>query len=536
MPTKRDPKTETRKNAATTSSTASNPSVRPCITVQNPPGATRDSKSPPTCTDDGKKNFHPDTTTAPPTNPPATNTPTEAEQLMFQALKQLQEMYDDACKTKANKIMIERATFEKIATTFQQAYEQIKTKTSTSAPAPENMSILNVLQQIEARITNLEATQTTRNVPRTDAPAKTYTKVVKTPITAAQLHKHQEQQRTKAQRIQSTITLNTTETNDKTQQWFQAENNENIATTIQNAVESQLNIPCAILGISKQQNIIKIHHHMSDKDAEEVEQHMNWNTIAEGLKPHDDIHGVVVHGVPKTIDITDPQIIESLKEVNHCIKPDAIARIIPLRRNPTEAEHHSIIVFSKYPEELNTWIERGFGIKYQIYRTERYSKRMQLTQCFNCYGYGHHAKTCQAKTCCGKCGESHETQNCKNTTVKCCQCKGPHEAWHYKCPIRLMKRKTLKELKHQLPYKFIVPYRTPHQTESGEEEEEEEEEEPPSSLGDTKTPFSSFSSFGNAAPNFPSFGNTTPTASFSAFGNSVPSFGTFVSSFGTPSH
>ena len=36
---------------------------------------------------------------------------------------------------------------------------------------------------------------------------------------------------------------------------------------------------------------------MSDKDADEVEQHMNWNAIAEGLKPHEDIHGVVVHGV-----------------------------------------------------------------------------------------------------------------------------------------------------------------------------------------------------------------------------------------------
>ena len=84
---------------------------------------------------------------------------------------------------------------------------------------------------------------------------------------------------------------------------------------------------------------------------------MKWtleqrNAIAEGLKPHEDIHGVVVHVVPRDI-------IKSLKEVNRCIKPDAIARIAPLRRNPTKAEHHSVIVFSKYPEELNPWIERG---------------------------------------------------------------------------------------------------------------------------------------------------------------------------------
>src|SRR5438046_1538564 len=88
-------------------------------------------KPPPTCTDDGKKFFHQNTITASPTETSATSTLTEAEQLMFQALKQLQEIYDASCKTKANKITIERATFEKIATTFQQVYEQIKTKAST---------------------------------------------------------------------------------------------------------------------------------------------------------------------------------------------------------------------------------------------------------------------------------------------------------------------------------------------------------------------------------------------------------------------
>jgi hypothetical protein len=55
---------------------------------------------------------------------------------------------------------------------------------------------------------------------------------------------------------------------------------------------------------------------------------------AEGLKSHEDIHGVVIHDIPKVIDITDPQIMISLKEVNHCMKSDAIAHITSLRRNP----------------------------------------------------------------------------------------------------------------------------------------------------------------------------------------------------------
>ena len=104
---------------------------------------------------------------------------------------------------------------------------------------PETVSILDTLQQIS--IANLEAIQTPRNTSNTDISAKTYANAVKTPITAVQLRKHQEQQ-IRAQRIQLTIILNTTETNDKTQQWFQTENNENI--TIQKAIESQLNISC----------------------------------------------------------------------------------------------------------------------------------------------------------------------------------------------------------------------------------------------------------------------------------------------------
>jgi hypothetical protein len=58
---------------------------------------------------------------------------------------------------------------------------------------------------------------------------------------------------------------------------------------------------------------------MNDKDADEVVEHMNWNALVEGLKPHESIHKVVVHGVLKdAIDLTDPQIIETLIEANHC--------------------------------------------------------------------------------------------------------------------------------------------------------------------------------------------------------------------------
>ena len=85
-----------------------------------------------------------------------------------------------------------------------------------------------------------------------------------------------------------------------------------------------------------------------------------------------------------------------------------------------------------------------------------------------------------------------------------------------------MKRKTLREIKYQLPHKFIVPKRTPQETES--EGEEEEEMESPSSLGDNKSPSSW--TFSYIPPSSSSFGNTTPRVEFPAFGKPVPSFGT----------
>lgn len=121
MTTKKTANSETRKNTTPTSSTASNPSIGDSITVQDPPGSAKDAKTPPTSTIEGKKNFHPNTTT----DSPSTNRLKEAEQLIFQGLKQLQEIYNTASKTNANKITIERTTFEKIATSFQRAYEHI---------------------------------------------------------------------------------------------------------------------------------------------------------------------------------------------------------------------------------------------------------------------------------------------------------------------------------------------------------------------------------------------------------------------------
>jgi len=373
-------------------------------------------------------------------------------------------------------------------------------------------------------LVKLETLQTANKVSEINSEAKTYADALNTPIrVAAEVQKQQEKEEIRVQNILSTITLDTSETSEDTKQWFQTESNETIATTVQNAIENQLGISCAILGISKPPNTIKIHHCMSDDDANEVLTKMNWSVIADGLGLHEATHGVIVHGVPKDIDLMDPQTIASFKEANHCTKDDAITRIAPLRRNPTNATHHSIIVFGKHTDELNKWLERGFSINYEIYRTDRYTTQIQLKQCFKCYGYGHYAKHCTATMRCGKCGESHETQGCKNTNVKCCQCGGQHEAWNHKCPNRILIWKNLREKKHQLPLKFVERNYIHSEHDSEEDEvlstlnEVQTSTVNPHVFGSPPPTFSSSSTFGGLSNPFSTSGSSSNR--FSAFGS-----------------
>ena len=63
--------------------------------------------------------------------------------------------------------MIEQTTFEKFPTTLQQAYEQMKKPRLTA-----NSDILNALQQIQARISNLETIQAVKSMPKTNGSTK----------------------------------------------------------------------------------------------------------------------------------------------------------------------------------------------------------------------------------------------------------------------------------------------------------------------------------------------------------------------------
>lgn len=74
-------------------------------------------------------------------------------------------------------------------------------------------------------------------------------------------------------------------------------------------------------------------------------------------------------------------------------------------------------------------------IKNVSYKIEEYVKPANITQCHNCEGFGHKASNCHNHTRCVKCGENHNSRECKVSELKCANCKGNHSASYKGCPV-----------------------------------------------------------------------------------------------------
>ena len=188
-----------------------------------------------------------------------------------------------------------------------------------------------------------------------------------------------------------------------------------------------------------------------------------WNAAFEGLKPHEPMYGIVVHGVPiANLDVTqmaDTAIIKRIKGENH-IGTRTITKITPLRRKRRIEDksktklHHSIVVYLNNQHTANKCITNGFYVDYLHYAAEKFVPQYQLMQCFNCCDYGHKATSCKRHSRCGKCGKKHNTRECTSTKAQCFHCKGSHEAWHSECPANIAEKAQLEELSGNASYIF----------------------------------------------------------------------------------
>lgn len=90
-----------------------------------------------------------------------------------------------------------------------------------------------------------------------------------------------------------------------------------------------------------------------------------------------------------------------------------------------------------------------------------------VTQCSNCWKFGHMKKMCPRKICvCPKCGKNH--QNCETTKFVCVNCTGDHLALSKKCPVYLKERKIRNLMAdfnctYQKAQSIYVPEETPPQ-------------------------------------------------------------------------
>ena len=402
------------------------------------------------------------------TDTPVSNPHAKAEQQLVSALQQLQAIYNDACKTRTQTITIKKSTFEVIATAFNEAYEYIKqpcpVNTKPTGPSNTEICILDSLAEIRSTVVNLDAKYTNleakvNNTPKTYADLVKLSSVKESKIEQQiQRRKWREEVRQERQKYGVTLSLKDIDKPEKILSMPAKSIAERCQQAINRLFVNTSETP-RVIGISKLAKSIRLQFETEDEatTVRKLDQTKKdvWDTAFEGLKLHIPMHGIVVHGIPiANLPLTmmdSPKLIQQLESENH-METDTIVKISPLRRrmknrnSETVQLHHSIIVYMNDKHFANKCISNGFYVDYLHYAAKKFVPQYQLMQCFNCCDYGHRATSCKRQSRCGKCGEKHNTRECQSTTVQCFQCKGSHEAWHPKCPVRIAEKDRLEEL------------------------------------------------------------------------------------------
>ena len=260
-------------------------------------------------------------------------------------------IHDAACKTNAEKITIERSTFNKIALSVQSAWEQVKIERC----ANEENTIRYSLKQIQASIAGLEQmyediqAQVTKNnvettcklneiqaattrlenkheaIERTvkEAP-KTYADIIKTSITnakekvTAEMRVRQRQQHDilRQEQAKYEVILTTKETNDEVKEIINTMSPKEITERCQHAIEKASISDIKLQGINRLANGIRIRC-ATEEQAEQLRV-IDWGEVFKGIKIHEPNYGIVINGVPiDELDLDDPKIIKSFEAANN---------------------------------------------------------------------------------------------------------------------------------------------------------------------------------------------------------------------------
>ncbi|KAK6171770.1 hypothetical protein SNE40_018202 [Patella caerulea] len=175
------------------------------------------------------------------------------------------------------------------------------------------------------------------------------------------------------------------------------------------------------------------------------------------LSEHNQTDRVIVYNIPK--DYSDEEIITNLKLGGY--NPLAIYQY-PVRQGKNIRTIQ--ITFKKN--------ETPQGVIYMLYeRRPVHPYIPKVKRCTKCQRIGHVEKFCRSEAICGKCGNSHNTKDCRASQLKCVNCRGNHGADSPKCPKYLSTKSVLNmQYTHGISHKeataHIVNKTTPKKIEA----------------------------------------------------------------------
>jgi hypothetical protein len=190
------------------------------------------------------------------------------------------------------------------------------------------------------------------------------------------------------------------------------------------------------------------------------------NRIGRGTSIRLPTYGILAHGIrTSSMDMEKfDEIKAELLHDNRPFIPNADIKYIGwLSRSALTKSASTIIVEFTNPEDANKIIDEGLIWQGEAFQCERYDRQCRLKQCYKCQKYGHIGTQCRANTACGYCAEAHNSKDCptkvdKSAMRKCAVCKGAHEAWNNRCPVRKTELNKVKAAYDaRQPYHFVPP-------------------------------------------------------------------------------
>jgi hypothetical protein len=151
----------------------------------------------------------------------------------------------------------------------------------------------------------------------------------------------------------------------------------------------------------------------------------------------------------------DRDLIKQLQPHNSITR---VKRSLPRNNGGTYA---ALILHVDDPAFAKRLCESGLIWDYRVYVCEPYEPSLRITQCYNCWGYGHIGRYCGRKTRCCHCASAgHEggEKDCpareKEATKRCVNCSGQHAAFDRVCPVAKEQRYRAKEAYSRRPRQF----------------------------------------------------------------------------------